>query len=128
MATLTLCACLLAPASAFAGGCETLDAPADRASCVAKQQAREAARAEVQRQVSERAPSRDDVGGAASSGSRAASSGSSAAWRSAMHEADGVHLDTLLGIRALAAVLGLAWFALVVRARWRRRRRSAART
>ncbi len=98
------------PVSAMAGGCEVLRDARDRAECVARQSAREEARAEVERQLGSRG------GGEA---------GRTAAWQDAVDEANGIDLGALLEPRPIAAVGGLAWFAYLVRSR--RRARSRAR-
>jgi hypothetical protein len=112
--TLALCAVGL-PATAHAGGCEVLGDPRDRAECQARAVARETARDEVERQLESRS------GTAASSD--ATSSTRSADWRAAMDEADDFDAGALLELRPLAAIGGLAWFALVLRARRRARAR-----
>lgn len=101
-----------APA-ALAAGCEVLVDPAERADCVARQQARVAARAQVRSEVQDR-PVPD--------GER------SAAWQRALAEADGVHARDVLEPRPIAAIGGLAWFALALRARRRRATRRSGRS
>lgn len=104
----------LAPGDAMAAGCEVLGDPRERAECVARQEAREAARAEVQRQAD------DSSGGLA----EATTQPRSAAWQAAIEDAEGVDAGVLLEPRPIAAIVGLAWFALVARSRWRARRRT----
>ena len=100
---------LAVPGRALAGGCEVLQDVGDRAECVARAEAREAARAEVERAVGEpREP-------------RAAHS---AAWEQALEESEGIDATALLEPRPIAAVGGLAWFLLVLRARRRARART----
>lgn len=101
---------LLLPAGADAAGCEVLRDPADRAACAAREQARTAARAEVQRRVATNVDARE-----------APAPGRSAAWERAVEESERVDPRELLDLRLLAAVGGLAWFALAVRARRRPR-------
>jgi hypothetical protein len=110
MAALTIATLVLLPAAAGAAGCEVVADAADRADCVARQAARDAARAQVDRQVTDATPGANGV------------TGRSAAWDHAMQQADGVHADELFDLRLLAAVGGLAWFGLAVRHRRRRAR------
>lgn len=114
----TTCALLVLllslPGAARAAGCEVLAIPADRAECVARAQAREAARAEV----------RQRADGGADGLAAAPVSGRSAAWQRAVEESQGVDAHELLDARLLAAVGGLAWFAWAVRSRRRARRRA----
>lgn len=102
------------PGVATAGGCEVLHDTGDRVSCEARAEARSSARAEVERAVADEGPA------------ARASGPQSAAWQDAIDESRGVHLDALLAPRPLAAVIGLAWFGLLVRSRWRARTRSRA--
>lgn len=97
--------------------------PRDRAECEVRAEAREAARAEVDRQL---------AGGptAGTSGDTSVSAGDpsrSADWRAAMDEADGFDAGALLESRSLAAVGGLVWFVLAVRLRRRRAARTGVR-
>lgn len=108
VALVALLGALAVPGVALAAGCEVLADRADRAECVARAQARAAAQAEVERRVD--GPPADDEP-------------RSAAWQQALDESTGFDADALLEPRVLAAVGGLAWFALVVRARLRARRR-----
>lgn len=121
MASLALAATLLAlPGSAAAAGCEVLIDPRDRTECVARASARDAARAEVDRRV---------AGGgsmAVAVAEDAPTAGRSAAWQQALDEADGVHPGDVLEPRPIAAIIGLAWFGLVMRHRLRARRRTAS--
>lgn len=105
----------LLPSAAGAAGCEVIANAADRADCVARQAARDAARAEVDRQVTDAGPR------------GASTAGRSAAWERAVQQADGVHADELINLRLLAAIGGITWFALAVRHR-RRRRNARANT
>jgi hypothetical protein len=114
MVALTGVVLIAATGTARAGGCEVLagDVRA-RGECVARERAREQARAEVHRRTADAEP---DARGA----------GTSRAWERAREQADGVHLDELVDARALAAVGGLAWFWLAVRRRRARSRRASA--
>jgi hypothetical protein len=100
------------PAVAQAGGCEVLQDLRDRAECVARQEARQAARAEVERQLDAARPAREPR------------ERQSAAWEGALDEADAFDPGALLEPRPLAAVGGLAWFLLALRARRRTRERA----
>jgi hypothetical protein len=114
MAILTVAMmCLAIPSTAGAAGCEVIRDAADRADCVARQTARDAARAEVDRQVNGAAPAAGRASGA---------TGRSAAWDRAMHDANGVHADEVFDLRLLAAIGGLIWFTLALRHRRRRAR------
>jgi hypothetical protein len=104
---------LALPAGATAGGCEVLREPGDRAECLARAKARDVARAEVQREV-------DGATASSSSGAH------SAAWTKAIEEADGVDVSEVVEPRLLAAIGGLAWFFLALRARRRRARTDTA--
>ncbi len=116
MAALTIAlGVIVLPATAQAAGCEVLTDPRDRVECETRAAAREAARDEVDRQLGSR------TGAAASS--NATDSSRSADWRAAMEEADGFDAGALLEPRPLAAVGGIAWFVLAVRARRRARAR-----
>lgn len=115
---------LLGPAPARAAGCEVLGDPRDRAECEARAVAREAARAEVERQVGGggAAPAR---GAGADASSAASSSGRSADWQAAVDEAGAVDPGQLLEPRPLAALGGIVWFLLAVRSRRRARSRAS---
>lgn len=105
------------PGEALAGGCEVLRNARDRAECMARAEAREAARAEVARQMDAARPA--GAGGEPRAGR-------SAAWEQALDESDGIDAGALLEPRPIAAVGGLVWFLLVVRARRRRDRAALA--
>lgn len=98
------------PGAAGAAGCEVLAVPAERTECVARAQAREAARAEVR----QRTAGADGV-------AVAPAAGRSAAWQQALEESEGIDTRELLDLRLLAAVGGLAWFVLALRSRRHRR-------
>lgn len=100
---------LPAPAQA-AGGCEVLRVPAERAECVARERARDEARAEVQRQMADR-PAGAEQHRPGRWGSRGAGPVAPDA-------------DELIEPRLIAAVGGLLWFFVVARARWRARTRA----
>jgi hypothetical protein len=112
---LTTIGLLAVPAGAHAAGCEVLTSPGDRARCVAREQARDAAREEVRSQVRHAAP---DAGATTNDGH-------TAAWTKALAQSDDFDASTVVEPRPIAAVIGLAWLGLVLRARWRARRRGA---
>jgi hypothetical protein len=114
--SLVAIAVLALPGSAMAGGCEVLQDVRDRAECTARAHARDAARAEVERQVA----------GATPAGAGSAGASHSAAWQEALDEADGLDAGALLEPRPIAAVGGLVWFLVVLRMRRRRATRRAS--
>lgn len=120
MASLTLAVaiCVAGPGTAVAAGCEVLTDPRDRAECVARESARDAARAEVDRRAA--------GDGATTIAGETPTAGRTAAWQQALDEADGVHPGDVLEPRPLAAIIGLAWFGLVLRHRLRASRRRTA--
>ena len=117
VATVAVLASLALPGPALAGGCEVLQDVRDRAECTARAEARDAARAEVARQVDGATPGRSGSDDSSGSDGQA----HSAAWEQALEEADGVDPSALLEPRPIAAVGGLAWFLVVLRSRRRTR-------
>lgn len=100
---------LAVPGVAGAAGCEVMTDVRERADCVARAEARDAARAEVDRRTTEAA-------------GRPGGSTLDDALRDRTEAADP---DRLLEPRPIAAVAGLLVFFLMVRSRWRRRRAGA---
>jgi hypothetical protein len=109
---------LPAPARAAAEptGCAVLGDVRDRAECEARAAAREEARAEVDRQLGER--------GDEGSGATVGAATRSADWQAAVDEANAFDASAILEPRPVAAVVGLTWFFLAVRARRRARARA----